>query len=128
MSIDFDAEFSSESDLEKFIDTVLNEVTNDENGISVIVHERAEQIRAAHKALEMIAHGDNVCVTYDMNSPYTSMGAVSVVGKDIIITNPKLFSALIKIASNFEIYQKTDGTVQMDFTFHNLTRKARKRK
>ena len=28
----------------------------------------------------------------------------------------------VELASNFEVYPKTDGTVQMDFTFHGLTR------
>lgn len=125
---DFDKEFESEEEAMASVDEVImeiaNDVSKDEDGTSVIIPERVEYVETAYKALRFIAKGKNVDVTYELNEPYTSMGSVTVVGKEVIITNPVLFAKVASMASNFEVYPKTNGTVQMNFTFHNLTRKV----
>lgn len=125
---DFDKGFDSEEEAMASVDEIMMEIANDisgdEAGTSVIIPERARQIETAYKSLLLIAKGKNVDVTYEMNAPYTSMGSVSITGREIIITNPVLFAKVAEMASNFEIYPKTNGTVQMNFTFHNITRKV----
>lgn len=125
---DFDKEFESEEEAMASVDEVImeiaNDVSKDEAGTSVIIPERVKQVETAYKALRLIAKGKNVDVTYELNEPYTSMGSVTVVGKEVIITNPVLLAKVASMASNFEVYPKTNGTVQMNFTFHNLTRKV----
>lgn len=125
---DFDKGFDSEEEAMASVDKIMMEIANDisgdEAGTSVIIPERAKQIETAYKSLLLIAKGKNVDVTYEMNAPYTSMGSVSITGREIIITNPVLFAKVAEMASNFEIYPKTNGTVQMNFTFHNITRKV----
>lgn len=125
---DFGKEFESEEEAMASVDEVImeiaNDVSKDEAGTSVIIPERVKQVETAYKALRLIAKGKNVDVTYELNEPYTSMGSVTVVGKEVIITNPMLLAKVASMASNFEVYPKTNGTVQMNFTFHNLTRKV----
>lgn len=125
---DFDKGFDSEEEAMASVDEIMMEIANDisgdEAGTSVIIPERAKQIETAYKSLLLIAKGKNVDVTYEMNAPYTSMGSVSITGREIIITNPVLFAKVAEMASNFEIYPKINGTVQMNFTFHNITRKV----
>lgn len=125
---DFDKEFESEEEAMASVDEVImeiaNDVSKDEAGTSVIIPERVKQVETAYKALRLIAKGKNVDVAYELNEPYTSMGSVTVVGKEVIITNPVLLAKVASMASNFEVYPKTNGTVQMNFTFHNLTRKV----
>lgn len=125
---DFDKGFDSEEEAMASVDEIMMEIANDisgdEAGTSVIIPERAKQIETAYKSLLLIAKGKNVDVTYEMNAPYTSIGSVSITGREIIITNPVLFAKVAEMASNFEIYPKTNGTVQMSFTFHNITRKV----
>lgn len=125
---DFDKEFESEEEAMASVDEVImeiaNDVSKDEAGTSVIIPERVKQVETAYKTLRLIAKGKNVDVTYELNEPYTSMGSVTVIGKEVIITNPVLLAKVASMASNFEVYPKTNGTVQMNFTFHNLTRKV----
>lgn len=125
---DFDKDFGSEEEAMASVDEVMmrvaNDVSKDESGTSVVIPERVKQIEYAYKTMRLIAKGKNVDITYELNAPYTSMGSVSVTGKEVVITNPALFAKVAGMASNFEVYPKTNGTVQMDFTFHNLTRKV----
>lgn len=124
----FDKDFDSEEEAMASVDEVMmriaSDVSKDESGTSVVIPERVKQIESAYKTMRLIAKGKNVDITYELNAPYTSMGSVSVTGKEVVITNPALFAKVAEMASNFEVYPKTNGTVQMDFTFHNLTRKV----
>lgn len=72
--------------------------------------------------LKYLTKGTKAKVTYALHEPYKSMGVVSVVGSDLLFRNTEWFMKAVELASNFEVYPKTDGTVQMDFTFHGLTR------
>ena len=125
---DFDKDFDSEEEAMASVDEVMmriaNDVSKDESGTSVVIPERVKQIESAYKTMRLITEGKNVDITYELNAPYTSMGSVSVTGNEVVITNPALFAKVAEMASNFEVYPKTNGTVQMDFTFHNLTRKV----
>lgn len=125
---DFDKDFDSEEEAMISVDEVMTKIADviseDEAGTSVVIPERVKLVEAVYRTMRLIAKGRNVDITYELNAPYTSMGSVSVVGKEIIITNPTLFAKVAVLASNFEVYPKTNGTVQMNFTFHNLTRKV----
>ena len=49
------------------------------------------------------------------------MGSVTLCGKNIVFKNPEWFVKVVEYASNFEVYPKIDGTIEMNFTFHGLT-------
>lgn len=61
-------------------------------------------------------------VSYEMCAPYPSMASVSVTGKKILFNKNELFMRAIELSDNFDVYPKTNGTVQIDFTFHKLTK------
>ena len=64
-----------------------------------------------------------VNVTYDIGGISPCMGVVSISGKTIIFNNVNLFKDAKNLATNFEVYPKTDGTIQMNFGFLGLKRK-----
>lgn len=117
----FNNKNNSEEEILTRIATVISE---EESGVSVVRPDKLEMIAAAYDAVKASTGGRGVKVSYELNAPYTSMGSISVVGKEIKIVNTKLFTMAVSLASNFEVYTKTDGTVQMDLTFHNITRKV----
>lgn len=125
---DLDKDFDSGEELMDSLDKVMmkiaSDISKDEADTTMIAMEGVQQVKTAYKALRFITNGKDVDVIYELNKPYTSMGSISIIGKEIIITSPKMFARVAEMASNFEVYPKTDGTVQMNFTFHNLTRKV----
>lgn len=93
-----------------------------ENSKSAILNpERVKSLLMTYQILTRITKGVKAKVTYTMNKPYVSMGVVSVDGKELTFSSPKLFRVAAKLASNFNVYPKANGTVHIDFTFHNLT-------
>ena len=74
---------------------------------------------------EALRFNKGVNVAYDIGGISPCMGVVSISGKTIIFNNANLFKDAKNLATNFEVYPKTDGTIQMNFGFHDLIKKGR---
>lgn len=122
---DFENDFTSDEDVEEMLDSLtvsLGEQVECEESQDAVMHPmRAKALLCTYKVLKYLTKGSGAKVSFVINEPYNSMGSVSVVGEHITFRCPEWFLAAIKLASNFNVYPKVDGTVQMDFTFHGLT-------
>lgn len=122
----FDTEFISDAEVEEMLDNLIitlgDEAAADDSQTAIINPYRIQQVLYTYKMLKYLTKGTKAKVTYTLYEPYKSMGAVSVVGSDLLFRNTKWFMKAVELASNFEVYPKTDGTVQMNFTFHGLTK------
>lgn len=124
-NLDFEKEFVSDSEVEEMLESLTDligeQAENEDNRTSIINPKKVQAVLYTYKVLKYLTKGTNAKVTYALNEPYKSMGSVSIVGKELTFSNPKWFMVAVKLASNFNVYPKTNGTVQMDFTFHGLT-------
>lgn len=122
---DFDTEFMTDDEVEEMMDAlvlaVAEQIAEDESRASILNPDKLKEMQFTYKAMKYMTRGTNAKVSYKLHEPFQSMGSVSVTGKDIVIRKAKWFSKAVELASNFEAYPKTDGTVCMTFTFHNLT-------
>lgn len=123
---DFDTEFMSDEEVEEMLDSFIietlgNKIEADENRTAIVNPHRVQQVLCTHEILKRLTRGTNAKVVYDLYEPYKSMGIVSVIGSNLMFENTEWLIKAMKLASNFEVYPKTDGTVQIDFTFHGLT-------
>lgn len=111
----------AEEELDALIECIKEQIDTSETKSSILDAQKLKMIAYTYKVLKYITKGTKAKVVYKLNKPFQSMGSVSVTGKDIMFKNPKWFVAAVKLASNFNVYPKTDGSVRMDFTFHQLT-------
>lgn len=81
------------------------------------------QMLYSYLALRHITKGRNVKVKYELFEPSKNMGYISVTGRKIDYQNSKVFKTVTALATNFEAYPKTNGTVQLNFTFQKLRKK-----
>lgn len=81
------------------------------------------QMLYSYLALRHITKGRNVKVKYELFEPSKNMGYISMTGRKIDYQNSKVFKTVTALATNFEAYPKTNGTVQLNFTFHKLRKK-----
>lgn len=100
---------------------ILSQIEREENAPAIINPDKILQMQVAHKILKQVAKGTGAKVTYKLHKPFKSMGSVSILGKNIKFDNPEWFIRLSKLASNVDIYPRTDGNIMIDFTFHGLT-------
>lgn len=112
-------DFMSTEEAEVFARTVDEQVQKAPDAVP----ERVREVLYAYNLLRALAGGKEAKVSYELFSPSSSMGVVSVVGSRLSFGKPELFMRAVNLATNFEVYPKTDGTVQMNFTFHGLKNK-----
>lgn len=122
---DFESEYASDSEIEEAMDSLVisiaNDIAQDESRTSIINPYRMQQLLYTYKVMKYLMKGTSAKVTYKLHEPYHSMGSVSVTGKDIEFKKVSWFLRAAELASNYEVYPKTDGTVCMTFTFHGIT-------
>jgi len=106
------------------INKIAKRVSREENEPHENVLEKEELVKKVYEKMKTVI-GNESSVTYKLHEPYPSMGSVSVEGKDVVIEDSVKFASMIAMATNFEVYPKTDGTVKMTLTFHGLTKKLK---
>ena len=85
------------------------------------VPDRIALVNAAAELLRESTKGRRVKVKANLHTPFKSMGYVSVEGDELVF-DPQVLTAIITKANNFEIYPKTNGTLQANFTFYGLVK------
>lgn len=100
---------------------ILAQIEEEENTPALVNPNKMTQMQATYKILKQVAKSTGAKVTYELHKPFVSMGSISITGKRIRFENPEWFVKLSKLASNVDIYPRTDGKTVIDFTFHGLT-------
>ncbi len=122
----FDTEFNCDAEVEEMLDGLVSAIGKqaelDDMETQMINPYRIQEILYTYKVLKYLTKGSKAKVTYELHKPYKSMGYVSIMGTNLSFSNMKWFLKAVELSSNFEVYPKTDGTVQMNFTFHGLTK------
>ena len=109
----------------EFIDSLIEYMKKTckppESRVSLVNPLRVRELRFTYDLLKETVTGADIEITLKKHSPITSMGVIAVSGKEIIFKDTKEFKKATSLATNFEVYSKTNGTVEMNFTFHGLT-------
>lgn len=122
----FNTDFSNDAEVEEMLDGLISAVgaqaESEDMETQMINPYRIQEILYTYKVLKYLTRGSKAKVTYELHKPYKSMGYVSISGKNLSFKNMKWFLKAVELSSNFEVYPKTNGTIQMNFTFHGLTK------
>lgn len=120
-SCDFEAEFSEDAEVEAALDAVTDLLIEADSKTAIINPYRMKQMSDAYKVLAYLLKGSRAKISYELHKPYKSVGCIKVVGKSIKFRKTEWFVRAAGLASNFEVFPKVDGTLEMNFTFHGLT-------
>lgn len=122
---DFNEEFENDADVENALDNLVTVVARtaqiEDNRTQIVNPIKMQHILYTLKILKYLTKGSGAKVTYELYEPFRSMGSVTIRGKDITFSKPEWFMKAVELSANFEVYPRTDGTVEMNFTFHGLT-------
>lgn len=121
----FDPELMSDTETEEYIDALVgliaDKLREDVGNATIANPPEWNRMAAVYKIMKYLTKGTGAKVTYGQNKILTSTGFVTVVSKDLRFGRPDLFIKAARLASNFEVFPKIDGTVQLDFAFNELT-------
>ena len=79
-------------------------------------------VQSAHDLAAQIVSGEGAMIQKEMRERSgCKSGCVRLIGKELVVRRPDLFVEIGKIATFFEVYSRSDGNIQIDFTFNKLT-------
>ena len=122
----FDTEYMNDDEIENIlleeIKPFVQKAIDEQNEPSILNPNRVKELAISYNILESIVVGDNVKISYVLHKPFTSMGYIRITGNNISFPNIKAFLKAVSLASNFELLPKTTGEIEMNFTFHEITK------
>lgn len=113
-----------EAAMEEGTDALLNEILGNlkhENSKPAVINpERIKDFVKTFGFLKKYANSNRSKVSYKMHSPFKWMGCISLVGSNMSF-DFDTFDTVANLVTTIDIYPKTNGTVQIDFMFNDLT-------
>lgn len=98
------------------------DIEHDEERTSIMNYNTLKIMQLSYRALLGMLGNKDVSIAYTLHKPYTSMGYISISSRsEIQVDDPKVFAVILKLASNVEVYKRTDGVIQINLTYHGLT-------
>ena len=123
--IDSKFPFMTDEEIDAMLDDVVLSVgemiLEEESKTSIINPKRVREVLVAHKTLKYLTEGTSTKVAYKLHDEFQSVGTVSVIGKDVTFPHSDWFVRACKLASNIDVYPRTDGLIRLDLTFYGLT-------
>lgn len=120
----YEQEFATEEEAErafrKLLDSVIKNDTENEPTLSIINHDMVFRLFYAYNLLKYLTKDSSAVVTYTLLDSGENIGTISIKGTNIKFDKPEWFAQIARIASGFDVYPKTDGTIQMDLIFYNI--------
>ncbi len=125
MDYNFDMKFMTDAELERamdeFIESIKDDVNNDESKITVLNVLHLKQLQFAYAVLQYITKDKDVQLSYKLYEPFKTMGSITVEGKTLEFDRPEWFARVAEFATNTEVYPLDKNAVRITFTFHGLT-------
>ena len=126
MDNSFDLKFMSDEELQnamdEFVNSVKDDVSADEEKTTVLNPIKLQQMQFAHAVLKYITRDSDVEISYKLNTPFKTMGSISVEGEVLAFDKPEWFARVAEFAYNMEVYPLVKNRVRLTFTFRGLTK------
>ncbi|MBQ0014724.1 MAG: hypothetical protein KBS82_05325 [Oscillospiraceae bacterium] len=123
---DFETEYEDDADVDEALDNLIitlgEKIVEEETGTQVIVPHRVQHVMYTYKLMKYLCKGSGATVQYFLHEPFTSVGYVRVTGENLEFGHPEWFDRAVELADNLDICPLTNGKIQMDFTFHGITK------
>ena len=110
--------------LDAILSSVAEIIEREESGVSFVNEERIREFYTCGELIRYVMGGDGIDISVIAHDKFASVGTIRVLGKRFSIRDTQLFAKALRMASNYEIYPKLDGTLVLALTFYGLTDKA----
>lgn len=107
---------------DELIEAVRDQIEEDENRVEFANVIRFKQMQVAYKNLKiMFSDAPGVSISYSINKPFKSYGAIRIEGKSVDVFDTEILGKIAMLADNIEAYPLANGKVRVTFDFHQIT-------
>lgn len=107
----------------ELIDEIAKVIADDESKNTVVDIDREKMVTMCSKSFRNIASGNKLKITCGLHEPFESVGYIEAIGESIVINDTHVFCDIIKNASNIELVPHTNNSIEVNLTFHGLSKK-----
>ena len=111
-------------EMDEIISRIGAMIAEQESGLSVVDAQRVKEFIACETYLRTQLRGTGIKIEAIPNDGYASSGVIRVTAKELVVDDPERFVKMTELASNFEIYPRTDGKLMFALTFYGMTKKV----
>lgn len=104
------------------IEEFKEELQSDRTRISMLNFSRAQQFAFSYEAAKVLAKATKARASRELPKAGSSLGSVSIEGKDVRFIGGKWFARIGEFADNMEVYPLANGGVRVTFGFYGVTK------
>lgn len=108
----------------QFLKRIVDIINEDEVGISVADPDKVNAYTRCYLILKALFKGTNAIVKCSQSVPFNSAATISILTPRMEIMDTEAFVYATRLASNYEIYPRTDGRIMMELIFYDMTNKG----
>ncbi len=121
--MDYEEEFQ-DVDLDDILEAIERKIAEEENGVSIINPDRMRDLFVCNEVLKKLFAGSGAIIQCTPHDIIPSTGVIRVRAKKFRTENTKSFVKVLKLATNYEIYPRLDGTFMFALSFCDMTKKV----
>ena len=121
----FEDNFKYAKEARETIERFLKELKRDEvkETVSIANPKKINDVIKVYNLAMYFAKNKDTEVVCEMHTPVSSMGSVSIIGKNLTFDNSEWMNKAINTCDVFNVYAREDGKVRIDFAFNDLTQR-----
>ena len=96
------------------------DIARSESMKTKVVGERVEMVVNDFELAKNISSGKSVRVSIELHKPYRSHGSITISGKEITITDTKVFCEIASRSHNLDFWPKNNGVIDVVFSYNGL--------
>ena len=109
--------------IKEILSSVTEIIEREESGLSIVNPERVRDFYTCSELLRLVIDSD-MELTVKAHNQFASIGTITAVARRFHVLDTELFAIALRLASNYEIYPRLDGSLVMELTFYSMTEKA----
>ena len=109
---------------EKLLQEIAKMIEAGEAGKTQLVPDRIRCVELVYDAICCAISKNTAKVEYEIGETFPSVAIITITGKAVLVQDTQLFAKAVSVADNFEVCPLTNGEVQINLGFYNVTRKA----
>lgn len=109
-----------DSSFDSLVQELAAVIEEGENRPAMVSSVKYKQMEFVEACMRYLTKGTNATVTTEVNTPFKSMGSVTVEAESLAFLEPIWFARAAEFASNAEIYPLVENRVRLQFAFYGL--------
>lgn len=110
-------------EIDSILDAIGEMIERGEGGVSAIDMSRVHDFVTCESVLRRVLRGRGLKIEAIPHDGFGSVGVIRVLASGLSIRDPQKFADAVSLASNYEIYPRTDGKIMFALTFYGMTNK-----